>query len=105
MTAGGITQLHANGDSIFCLNPQITYFKSVYRKYTKFIVSDYEKTPDHSNNFSSSSGDDLIFTFPTQGELLSKVSIRIKKDNNTVPIKLPDNIGTVLFDKVDLIYD
>ena len=37
MTAGAINVIKNNSVVIFCMNPQITFYKSVYRKYTKFV--------------------------------------------------------------------
>ena len=53
MTVGSLTHLYSNENTIFCLNPQITYFKSVFRKYTKFVMTDYHHTStDNNNSFS-----------------------------------------------------
>ena len=40
MTAGSIRAIYSNEDVVFYLNPQITFFKVVYRKYTNFVISD-----------------------------------------------------------------
>uniref|UniRef100_A0A6C0C5A7 Major capsid protein N-terminal domain-containing protein n=1 Tax=viral metagenome TaxID=1070528 RepID=A0A6C0C5A7_9ZZZZ len=101
MSSGATSQLNANEDVIFCLNPQISYFKSVYRKYTKFIVSDYETSNDLF--FEQDTSGNINIPFPSQGELLSEVSIRIRKTQPTSG-NLPDNIGTSLIDKVELLY-
>jgi hypothetical protein len=101
MSGGGLSQLNANEDVVFCLNPQISYFKSVYRKYTKFIISDYEVSANSVRGNLTSEG--LSFDFPAQGELLSDVSMRILKADSVGQI-IPDNIGTSLIKKVDFIY-
>ena len=37
MTAGSIRAIYSNEDIIFYLNPQITFFKVVYRKYHQLV--------------------------------------------------------------------
>ena len=108
MTVGSLTHLYSNENTIFCLNPQITYFKSVFRKYTKFVMTDYHHTSTDNNNSFSDSMTDMIFNFPPAGDLLSKVSLQIEL-NETSDIssctKFPHNIGTALFKNIIFKYD
>ena len=101
MTAGSLTTLYSNENTIFCLNPQITYFKSVFRKYSKFVITDYHHTSTDNNSFSDSMPD-MTFHFPPAGDLLSKVSLQIElnETNGVLCTKFPHNIGTVLFKNI-----
>jgi len=107
MTGGSLTTLYSNENTIFCLNPQITYFKSVFRKYSKFVITDYHHTSTDNNSFSDSMPD-MTFNFPPAGDLLSKVSLQIEL-NETSDIsnctKFPNNIGTALFENIIFKYD
>ena len=103
MSQGALTQLANGEDVVFHLNPQISYFKSVFRKYTKFMISDYEQTSGNNNSTAFGDGNNISFQFPSQGELLSKVSIRVKTNETLSNVILPDNIGTALIDTVDLV--
>ena len=42
--------LKNNENVTFVMNPSITYFKSVFRRYTKFIISYKEERPNSDNN-------------------------------------------------------
>ena len=107
MTVGSLTHLYSNENTIFCLNPQITHFKSVFRKYTKFVMTDYHHTSIDNDTFSDSRTD-MIFHFPPAGDLLSKVSLQIEL-NEPSDIsrctKFPNNIGTALFKNIIFKYD
>jgi len=107
MTAGSLTNMYSNENTIFCLNPQITYFKSVFRKYTKFVMTDYRHTSvENGNNFGS--GKDITFNFSATGDLLSKVSLQIELNGANLPAtcnRFPHNIGTALFDNIQFKYD
>ena len=44
--------LKNNENVTFVMNPSITYFKSVFRRHTKFTISYKEERPNSDNNFS-----------------------------------------------------
>ena len=68
---GGLMQLVAYGaqDIYLSGNPQITFFKVVYRRHTNFAVESIEQT----HNGSATAGSTISVTVSRNGDLLSGV--------------------------------
>jgi hypothetical protein len=68
--AGGLMQLVAYGaqDVYLTANPQITFWKRVYRKYTNFAMEEIKQTPSNS---SPSFGNQVTYTIARNGDLMS----------------------------------
>uniref|UniRef100_A0A6C0B4I9 Major capsid protein N-terminal domain-containing protein n=1 Tax=viral metagenome TaxID=1070528 RepID=A0A6C0B4I9_9ZZZZ len=75
---GGLMQLVAYGaqDIYLTGNPQITFFKVVYRRHTNFAVESIEQTI----NGSVGSGSKVSVTVARNGDLLSRVYVEVKHD-------------------------
>lgn len=73
--AGGIIQLIAYGmeDIYLTGNPQITFFKVVYRRYSNFSIQTFEKTFNDSPNFGKKSSVQLF----RLGDLVTKMHLRV----------------------------
>ena len=73
---GGLMQLVAYGaqDIYLTGNPQITFFKVVYRRHTNFAVESIEQT----YNGSASAGSKISVTVSRNGDLLSSVYLATK---------------------------
>jgi len=76
---GGLMQLVAYGaqDIYLTGNPQITFFKVVYRRHTNFAVESIEQTINGSVGASSK----VSVTIARNGDLLSRVYIQLKKSS------------------------
>ena len=74
---GGLMQLVAYGaqDIYLTGNPQITFFKVVYRRHTNFAVESIEQT----YNGSAASGSKISVTVSRNGDLLSAVWLANKR--------------------------
>jgi hypothetical protein len=74
--AGGLIQVASYGSQDLTLtgNPQITYFKIVFRRYTNFGISTVELAFDNPVDFDSVS----TITIPNNGDLLTKTTLKIK---------------------------
>ena len=72
---GGLMQLVAYGaqDIYLTGNPQITFFKVVYRRHTNFSMEAIQQTINGNNNFSSSSVGNV--TISRNGDLVHKVYV------------------------------
>ena len=77
---GGLMQLVAYGaqDIYLTGNPQITFFKVVYRRHTNFAVESIEQT----YNGSAASGSKISVTVSRNGDLLSAVWLSNKRGAN-----------------------
>jgi len=77
---GGIISLVANGaqDIYLTGNPQITYFKVMYRRYTNFAVETIEHAID-----SAKPGGRYSIQVQRNGDLASKTALRLKLDKVT----------------------
>lgn len=73
--SGGLLQLVAYGaqDIYITGNPQITFFKMVYRRHTNFALETVEDTFDTDPDF----GKTTSFTIKRKGDLLKKVYFRV----------------------------
>ena len=72
-------------------NPQITYFKSVYRRHTNFAIKRHKMNCDINQNIP-------IDHF---GELIKSIDLEINITGNSTVV--PNNLGTVLIDEIKLI--
>ena len=99
---GGLIQIASYGSQELTLtgNPQITYFRIVFRRYTNFGIRTVEIAFDNPVDFGSTS----TLTIPKIGDLLTKTTLKIKlpsydlKNLNDVLINDANNDGK----KVDL---
>jgi len=75
---GGLMQLVAYGaqDIYLTGNPQITFFKVVYRRHTNFAIEAIPQTFDGSANF----GKRVSCTIPRNGDLVGRCYLRVKLD-------------------------
>ena len=72
---GGLLQLVAVGaqDVYLISNPQITFFKTVYRRYTNFSMEMVEKTLNQKIDF----GKNINITIPRNGDMINKIYLQI----------------------------
>jgi hypothetical protein len=80
---GGLMQLVAYGaqDIYLTGNPQITFFKVVYRRHTNFSMESIEQTFNGSADF----GKRVTCTISRNGDLLSRVYLQVTVPQVTVP--------------------
>jgi hypothetical protein len=73
---GGLIQIASYGSQDLTLtgNPQITYFKIVFRRYTNFGIRTIEIPFDNTVDF----GSICTLTIPKSGDLLTKTTLKIK---------------------------
>ena len=78
---GGLMQLVAYGaqDIYLTGNPQITFFKVVYRRHTNFSMECIQQTFNGSATFGSSNNSGTV-TVSRNGDLLSRVYVRVDQD-------------------------
>jgi len=90
---GGLMQLVAYGaqDIYLTGNPQITFFKVVYRRHTNFAVESIEQTI----NGSVSGGSKVSVTVARNGDLLSRMYVQLKGNGATADDKGFDAIDYV----------
>jgi len=72
---GGLLQIASFGSQDIFLtgNPEITFFKYVYRRYTNFSTETLEEYPDGIVNF----GEKLTFTLSKNADLVHKIYLKI----------------------------
>ena len=83
MGGGGLMQLVAYGaqDVFLTGSPQITFFKSLYRRYTNFSMESIEQTPQGSVAL----GQMFTTVISRNGDLMSRIYLQVKlpKSNKT----------------------
>ena len=86
MSGGGLIQLVAQGpqDSYLTANPQVTYFRDIYRKHTNFALESIEQTFNGLVDF----GKRVQCIIARDGDLLSRIYLQA-----TLPSV---NIGEIL---------
>ena len=99
---GGLLQLVAYGaqDVYLTGNPQITFFKVVYRRHTNFAIEAIEQTPTGS----SSLGSRVSFQITRNGDLIHRVYFYgvIKNTSTTAAVALVPNFGQKLLKTIEL---
>ena len=78
-------------------NPQITFFKVVYRRHTNFSMESIEQTI----NGSVGSGSRVTSTISRNGDLVYRLFYEIDKTYAN-GATIPDNFGAAVFDNVEI---
>ena len=98
MSTSSSVILKNNENVTFVSNPSITYFKSVYRKHTKFIIAYKEDSPS-DNTFSNS--DNINIDLTNFGDLLCDISLKVSIEETTQHTTLwPNDISLFLIDNI-----
>jgi len=99
---GGLLQLVAYGaqDVYLTGNPQITFFKVVYRRHTNFAMEAIEQTPTGNNTL----GSRVSVQITRNGDLINRVYFngKITNKNSTKAFALVPNFGQRLLKTVEL---
>ena len=84
MAGGGLMQLVAYGaqDVYLTGNPQITFFKVVYRRHTNFSMESIEQTVNGTSTLAASSETNGTVTIARNGDLVGKVYVTCAQDNS-----------------------
>jgi len=84
---GGLMQLVAYGaqDIYLTGNPQITFFKVVYRRHTNFAVESIEQTINGS--IGTTGGGKVSVTVARNGDLLHRVYIQLKRSTGNLTVE------------------
>ena len=99
---GGLLQLVAYGaqDVYLTGNPQITFFKVVYRRHTNFAIEAIQQTPTGSNSLGSRASIQIT----RNGDLIHRVYFngKIKNTGSALAVALVPNFGQKLLKTVEL---
>ena len=99
---GGLLQLVAYGaqDVYLTGNPQITFFKVVYRRHTNFAIEAIQQTPTGGSTF----GSRATFQITRNGDLIHRVyfNCKIKNTHGTLKVALVPNFGQKLLKTIEL---
>ena len=98
MSTASTNIINNNQDIIFFLNPSITYFKSVYRKHTKFVITYKEDSVE--GGFADSAEIPIELNF--DADLLCDISLKVTvdRDSNVLQCNLPNNLPLFLIENV-----
>ena len=90
---GGLMQLVAYGaqDIYLTGNPQITFFKVVYRRHTNFSMEEISQTPNGSIGFDQTAS----FTISRNGDLIHKMYFEFSPKDMFAPVTLNGGSGKV----------
>lgn len=101
---GGLLQLVAQGkqDVFLTGNPQISFFKMVYRRHTNFAIEAQPMYFDGTANF----GQRISCLIPRRGDLLGRIYIDVLlppiylNGNTTTPVSYVNSIGNALIQEI-----
>lgn len=102
--AGGLLQIVAYGaeDVYLTNNPQITFFKVVYRRYTNFSMQTFEKTINENPNF----GQRVKVKLYRLGDLAAKMYLRVVLNAVTtepgIPFAWVRRVGHAMLRQIDV---
>jgi len=91
---GGLIQIasYGNQDILLISNPQITFFKIVYRRYTNFSMEYIKESFNGNNNF----GETLSLTLSKNGDLLHQLYLKIQLPSVLLPnINKKNNLSEI----------
>ena len=93
--------LKNNENVTFVSNPSITYFKSVYRKHTKFSIDYKEEFPDGNNSFDLKTLAEIKIPFHYSADLLCDISLKVRFTAAAgYSFSPPDDIALHLIDNI-----
>jgi hypothetical protein len=97
---GGLIQLVAVGiqDIYLIGNPQITFFKNVYKKYTNFAIESMQQPIDGRTDF----GQQIQITIQRKGDLIKDIILDILLPVLPEGYYWTNGIGNVLLKQIDL---
>ena len=99
---GGLLQLVAYGaqDVYLTGNPQITFFKVVYRRHTNFAIEAIQQTASGSNSL----GSRATYQITRNGDLIHRVYFygKLKNTSGSKKVALVPNVGQKLLKTVEL---
>jgi len=104
---GGLLQLVAMGkqDTFLTGNPQISFFKMVYRRHTNFAIESQPMYFDGTANF----GQRISCLIPRRGDLLGKIYLEVLLpqltssniiDGSNIPVSYVNSIGNALIQEI-----
>ena len=100
--AGGLMQLVAYGaqDIYLTGNPQITFFKAVYRRHTNFAIESIEQTWNGKVDF----GETVTTTISRNGDLVHKAYLECRATVDWVGSvnAIVANLGTAIIDSIQV---
>lgn len=98
--AGGLMQLVAYGaqDVYLTGNPQITFWKVVYRRHTNFAVESIEQVFNGSGDF----GKKVVCQIQRNGDLISKMYLRVTLPALAAGVAWTPKIGHAMIKTVEL---
>jgi len=92
---GGLMQLVAYGaqDVYLTGNPQITFFKVVYRRHTNFSMEAIEQTWNGTSGGRTNAR--CTATISRNGDLVSRMYIELDAQTNDTPVNNPGSLGII----------
>ena len=112
MTVGALLQIeYGNTDrmAFLTLNPQITHFKSVYRKYTNFATEFITVQPSRDGDLSWDSETTVEFIIPRDGDAIQDMYLTFELpdiySNDTYQFQWIKRIGEYIVKEVSLQLD
>ena len=106
MGGGGLIQLIAYGSQDIYLTgqPQITFFKAVYRRHTNFAIESFQQTVQGKLNF----GSQVSLLVSRNGDLLKKIWIQYNPAEllsgvTGGPYTVAANVGHALINQVEIV--
>ena len=96
---GGLMQLVAYGaqDIYLTGNPQITFFKVVYRRHTNFSMEEIAQTGSGNETL----GDETTYTISRNGDLVHKMYVEINLGTIGAAVEAAGNLGHALLEEIE----
>lgn len=101
MSTGSTIVITNNQNITFFSNPSITYFKSVYRKHTKFSITYKEESSDADFGGNNT---EIPIELNFDADLLCDISLKVtvNKDDNNISCRIPNDISLFLIESIKL---
>lgn len=108
---GGILELKhiGNEEAYFLYNPQITFFKSVYRRFTNFALESIRVEFENSCIIQPDAEKKITAKIPRHGDLIKHISLRVElpalRSTSEYAVQWAPNVGCILINMIDFMIE
>ena len=100
------TQAKQDNNQYFVGDPEITFFKSVFKRHTNFAIESFDIPFEQNTTLFHDSNKKFICKIPKFGDLLGKVFLRLSvppmKTTNDYKFQFNDNFGLSIIEELSL---
>jgi hypothetical protein len=107
LRTASINQVQKKNANIYLVgDPQVTFFKSVFKRHTNFAIESFNIPPRNKPTLSKADNTIAVFEIPQYGDLLGKIYLKLTippmKTNTEKKFKFNDHLGYQIIENIKL---